>query len=351
MTQPPGDALVKPSFADEFFSEREVHIPATDAASFYAALAEGMDAAPHFNHTTTGNIVEFKSGQRRFLRQPDVTFFFRGQADASFGLNSSLYRMITPSIKEGMAHRDIERLLNEAENRVLAAAQKHGIVRGLTALECLTVLQHHGAPTRLIDVSSDWRVALYFAVETDDARDARLFVLSAQHGRWLRFPRADDGGLAWQQGKFQQWDTEVVPILLPFSDARMVAQRGFFLAGGLVTNAHGHRQYRRSGEGGATLTQEEMRQISTLAVKFPVPRQQEDLAATIASFVEAERLAKSKAGKYETRWSSRGFNVKIPARWKSELRALLTEEGLSRDAIYPPLDEVRRLLQHVARTP
>lgn len=351
MTQPSGDALVKPSFADEFFSEREVRIPATDAASFYAALADGLDAAPHYNHTSTGNLAEFKRGQPSFLRQPEVTFFFRGQANATFGLNSSLYRTITPLLQPGMQHREIEKLLNAAENRVLDAAHEHGIVRGLTALERLTVLQHHGAPTRLIDVSSDWRVALYFAIETDDATDGRLFVVTAQHGKWLRFPRADDYGLAWQQGKFEQWDTEVVPILLPFSDARMVAQRGFFLAGGLVTNAHGHRQYRRSGEGGATLTQEEMRQVSTLAVKFSVPRHRQDLAATVADFVEAETLARSKKAKYETRWSSRGFTVRIPAAWKGTLRALLAKNGLTPDAIYPPLDEVRRLLQHVARTP
>lgn len=344
------DALVQKSFPDEFFSEREVRIPGDEAATFYATLAEGLDAAPHYEHTTTGNLAEFKRGRNTFIKQPEVTFFFRGQSNASYGLNSSLYRMIAPAIKPGMQHRDIERLLNEAENRVLAAAREHGLVRGLTALECLTVLQHHGAPTRLIDVSSDWRVALYFAVETDDATDGRLFAVTAQHGKWLRFPRATGDGLAWQQEKVKQWDTDVVPVLLPFSDARMVAQRGFFLTGGLVTNAHGHRQYRRSDEGGTELNQEEMRLVSTLAVKFAVPRHRENLAATVNQFEEAEKKARSEKPRFEGRWSSRGFTVRIPAQWKRELRALLAKDGLTPDTIYPPLDEVRRLLQHVART-
>lgn len=279
-----------------------------------------------------------------------MIFFFRGQSDASFGLNSSLYRATIAHPQQKRRSSDIENLLSQAENRVLNTARNHGLIRGLTPLESLTVLQHHGVPTRLIDVTSDWRVALYFATETGDTTDGRLFAVTTSDKQWRTFPRAEGDGLAWQQGAIKTWESAVIPVLLPFSDARMVAQRGFFLVGGTTTKAHGNRWH--SPENGTfELTEKQMRDISTLSIRFPFLRFREDPSFCIKQIEKSVSRRAASEGHHKLIHPSYGFTIRIPSHFKPALRACLAADGLTPDTIYPPLDEVRRLLQHVARTP
>ena len=62
-----------------------------------------------------------------------------------------------------------------AEINLLNKAREIGIGRGLTALETLTLLQHHGSPTRLIDITSDWRVALFSHAKATTTETAECF--------------------------------------------------------------------------------------------------------------------------------------------------------------------------------
>ncbi|MBW6412295.1 FRG domain-containing protein [Schaalia sp. ORNL0103] len=49
------------------------------------------------------------------------------------------------------------------------------------------MLQHHGSPTRLIDVTSDWKIALYFACESDNDVDGRIFLIKTNIFNWKLF--------------------------------------------------------------------------------------------------------------------------------------------------------------------
>lgn len=320
----------------DFLSERELSGASSDPSSLYQELETALDGVSTYRHTAFG------SAQDDQLE--DEVCFFRGQSSAKWGLSSSLYRLFEKDFASGYLTSRAEEELAGAERRILDSARRNGIARGLTGLERLTILQHHGAPTRLVDVSTDWKVGLYFACEEQDAEDGRLFIISTSPKRWSAFrkPVNDGQTLVWWDKvrlKGLDWKQSVWPILLPFTDARMVAQRGYFLVGGLVSDHGGHHFYHGRSRGNAPLSNVEMRRVSSLAIEFPNVFAGLSLQAGIQRFLG--KRAKSK-------WTASAVTIRIPAILKPEIRKLLEEDGLSRDDIYPPITETMRLLRHVA---
>jgi hypothetical protein len=103
---------------------------------------------------------------------PDRTFVWRGVADASWPLHSSLYRRA--SAREGRSIRERTayaggRSMRSYEADIFDEARRWGLQRTatdrLSALELLAALQHQAVPTRLLDFTHNAVVALWFAVE------------------------------------------------------------------------------------------------------------------------------------------------------------------------------------------
>lgn len=273
---------------------------------------------------------------------------FRGQSNGRYGLTSSLYRSVQREIdkvedSEAGALNGVEKkaraekMLFEAEKRVLAVAKENGIGRGLTSIETLALLQHHLAPTRLLDVSTSALVSLFFTVERHDSLPGRLFLISIPAPRDGDSPLSSGEEVPWApfvENRLNTpratWSTKVWHLDTDPLDSRMRAQQGTFLVGGLASNSGDNQQHwRRSDVGrGGPLSITDYRKVSTLSINFP---------------------ADSDTPSANPSWSASGWSLEIPAAWKAELRTWLREEhGIDEDSIYPPVDEVRRLLVHVA---
>lgn len=147
---------IKRRFIDKFFSERELVVEyyesddsaAKEAHAWFKQVQDIIAKLPIYRHDNVGQPLE--------NNESDV-WFFRGQKDSSFAFTSTLYRRLL----DAKTPKDYEKAMLKAELSLLDKARKIGIGRGLTALETLTLLQHHGSPTRLIDITSDWKVALF----------------------------------------------------------------------------------------------------------------------------------------------------------------------------------------------
>lgn len=107
-------------------------------------------------------------------------FMWRGQGDINWAIHSAGYRRLAGSIAsrkpDEQDMRDYERsLLSEARH------QGYGFEAGrkLSDFELLAKLQHHGAATRLIDVSRNMLVALWFACNSRPENTGMLFGISA----------------------------------------------------------------------------------------------------------------------------------------------------------------------------
>lgn len=104
---------------------------------------------------------------------PNVEFVWRGQANSSWGLKSSLYRALDPDNDGTLAEKD----LVSAEKKILNFARKDWRMYNKSALEIFADIQHHGGLTRLLDVTLNPYIATWFAVESNMDRDSRLFAL------------------------------------------------------------------------------------------------------------------------------------------------------------------------------
>ena len=406
-------------FVEKFFTERELIVNFDDASesqeknaqAWYEALEETISILPIYQHDNMGRpltntdttnldrsdsdktehtLIDKTDNKSATSEVKSQAWFFRGQKDVRFAFTSSLYRRLlntNPGRRLHKAQIYDEKAMARAEHSLLTKARKIGIGRELTALEILTLLQHHGSPTRLIDVTSDWEVALYFACEGDDDRDGRIFLINTNLLRWKNFPKERSPEkrsekLIWQDLIERSydiktllenptftlfWTNSTTPILLPFSDPRMIAQRGFFLTGGIPSfhpkgkqpmkyytelyttmcpqckerrcecsdSAISPRSIKSLQEArkpvSSLLNLNEFRMITSLPIEFKADKSFLHEITTLPTPVD----------------NAAGYSIRIPKHFKRKLREILRNKGVHTDSMYPPLRETVRLFEYV----
>jgi hypothetical protein len=88
-------------------------------------------------------------------------FAFRGQAESDWGLQSTLERMVPNSQERG---RFEERSLEQFKAKFKLYSKDMDSPE--KKLSWLSLMQHYGVPTRLLDFTTSPYVALYFAIES-----------------------------------------------------------------------------------------------------------------------------------------------------------------------------------------
>jgi FRG domain len=195
------------------------------------------------------------------------TFAWRGQVDASWGLNSTLYRRV---LSQAEGHPPGELELQEEEGEILKQVHRWSLHIGahgrLSVMSQLAMLQHYGSPTRLIDVTFNPLIGLWFAVEEQwesgapksEERDGRLFAIDVTN-RLInedsaRRPWEDKYSRPWVKGpstvEAKDWSTQTFVWRPPRVDHRIAAQNSGFLLGGVpVAGTAGHRMQWPKGPG------------------------------------------------------------------------------------------------------
>ncbi len=249
---------------------------------------------------------------------------WRGTPDASYSLFSSLYRRLLA--KHGASPTESQML--KAEGEILKAARNSWRFDNLSALEIFAQVQHYGGPTRLLDVTYNPLIALWFAVEQEfqsgqrkPETDGRLFAFALGASRTE--PQLDEkwGGyeIPWERDKIDGWTTEL-PLLWrpPEYNPRISAQNAAFLVGGVPSVKNGGNARYRKGPGDGTTKGtwliSEVRQATSVTLFMNTSDRKPQIR------------------------SAPTFTIRIPAKAKAEIRGALRQYfGYSSASIYPDL--------------
>jgi hypothetical protein len=215
------------------------------ADEFFGPWEEEITSFEHFNDVL----------KRLYNRSPASQYAWRGVVNCSWPLHSSLYRRLlwtrdagtTASRTDGTAPD--ERDLRREEREVLASVHRwelhHGPSGRLSTLAQLATLQHFGAPTRLIDVTVNAYIGLWFAVEPKfrnreqiyDDVDGRLFAIDvterlinedSERRSW-----EDRLSTPWEDLETVEWSSKTWAWRPATFTARIASQHGAFLFGGV----------------------------------------------------------------------------------------------------------------------
>ncbi len=108
----------------------------------------------------------------------DSNLFFRGHADPNYTLRPSIMRSIKLQKNESKLYNN---LLIECPD---------DFEKCHTHLEKLVKMQHYGLPTRLLDITRNLLVALYFACESHPDSFGELILISAKPQE-IKYPQSD----------------------------------------------------------------------------------------------------------------------------------------------------------------
>ncbi|MCG6568142.1 FRG domain-containing protein [Tessaracoccus sp. ZS01] len=259
---------------------------------------------------------------------PSEQFVWRGQADASWGLWSSLYRKVA----EQLGSAPMETDMVAAERRLLRLAREDWRLDGIPALPLFAQMQHVGVPTRLIDATLNPLIAAWFAVSSGDKdRDARLFAFTVK-GKIQLNTKWNGNTPRWHPNAFTQnpsdWGTGLGRRvwLPPALHARIPAQSAAFLLDGVPADVTKQTSPRSEFELASSWTAAELREVASIPLKFTRIRP-------------------------ESRPPSKGlvFTYRISARAKSEIRAQLEDRfGYRFATIYA---DIEGLATYLAKRP
>lgn len=174
-------------------------------------------------------------------------YVFRGQADAKWPLQPSLLRILVE-----IGANEEQALSLEKNALALFRAQSHSYIatnefyKTTDDVSWFTLMQHHGAPTRLLDWSGSIFVAAYFAAQSHMKDNGAIWiahldslqsVMKQQYGDGATIPSTQR---VIQENYFQPGAPRSVSFLKRLTESdRMISQQGGFSICRNILGDHG----------------------------------------------------------------------------------------------------------------
>jgi hypothetical protein len=165
---------------------------------------------------------------------------FRGHADARWELVSTLPRFfkdhkVHPDHWQHLERRSVDKFQSKAHHFLAHIPDRDD------TLQWLALMQHHGAPTRLLDFTWSPYVAAFFALENATG-DAAVWAINGARITWDEGPRDERGNLVYDARRpsilrrhYMEEESNRVFVGEPDRlNERLIAQSGTFAVPGTV---------------------------------------------------------------------------------------------------------------------
>lgn len=128
--------------------------------------------APLADEERISFVAKFISEMTQIKKKGGTEIFYRGHADESWVLEPSIFR--SSRSKDALKGEENEHLLF----RDMVAHEPQNFSECKSALDYLVQMQHYGLPTRLLDMTMNPLVALFFACEKEPNKDGIVYQFS-----------------------------------------------------------------------------------------------------------------------------------------------------------------------------
>lgn len=168
------------------------------------------------------------------IEHGNVGYAFRGQSDESWGLKSSLLRRLPSGIDVKNALELESRAIREFQGAAHLHMSANEFSTTTDRISWLGVMQHHGAPTRLLDWTTSIYVAAYFAVHGTSEKNGAVWYIAVDVVDKYTKDRHQVSTIAANNKELEKefFAPESMPVVQFTSrlnkSARMIAQQGIF---------------------------------------------------------------------------------------------------------------------------
>lgn len=199
--------------------------------------------------TKIQSIQDFANWLAETSQKPERVY--RGQADSGWHLQPSLDRNVQKTDRfEALVQKEKKYIKDfcEKAHKFLGRLEQEHLKKAHSLINRMTVMQHFGAPTRLLDWTLSGAIAAYFTCIDIDNREGTIWwmkesaVVNYVHLRWDKWgfiQRDADKQIIFGDKIFERnVDPFVTMIYLRIPFSRAQAQRGLFTLGSRTGLAH-----------------------------------------------------------------------------------------------------------------
>lgn len=187
------------------------------------------------------NFVRFCNGFARTGPASTTGYFFRGQSCSRWSLTPSLLRALSPNVTSERAIEIERRALREFVSQGHLHLPASVVPANDDPVDWWTLMQHHRAPTRLLDWTKSPYVAAYFAVcenLDDDGAIWMFFVREVQECMAARFGQNEISKVRADYIIHPAARRQLFAVERATKSVRMVAQQGGFTICSQVLGDH-----------------------------------------------------------------------------------------------------------------
>ncbi|MGX9457841.1 FRG domain-containing protein [Photobacterium damselae subsp. damselae] len=292
-----------------------------------------------------GAVSTFVTEIAKIKPRKGYSLFFRGQTKESYQPIPSVFRNTEPKDKNSALFSEREHIMFEQ----LVASCPNDFLSCQSAFDHLVKMQHYGLPTRLLDITSNPLVALYFASNAHsgrgkDSADGEVIIYEIKDED-IKFHGSDTVSVISNLARMDE------QFVYPNAKKEKRTEEESKMVGKLLHSIYAEKPYFKD-----VIVPEHISSIQAVKPKLDNPRVIRQSGAFLIFGMGDRKVTPSKeiydlykdvdvSSSYFTQTEERGYVLKINAEEKTKIIQSLDGLGISKATLFPEIDEVAQHLK------